>query len=153
MSDTPHHGLCLELPGGPAPITDIDQINDALHKVGSRVWPLDIGSRPQVIRTLLRQPSLSAADKQAIMEAFLLPRERILDVIAEAGRQPQVPGGGAMVTHVMPHDYDYPQLFVLEPGVDYSRFDRLHVNVTDEGTGVDEVMWVLCGVGVVFAAP
>jgi hypothetical protein len=37
----------------------------------------------------------------------------------------------------------------MECEVDYSRFDRFHVNATEDGTGVDEVLQVLSGSGVV----
>ena len=47
----------------------------------------------------------------------------------------------------MPYDYTYPQLYQVIEDVDYSRFDRFHINVSDEGVSVDEVMWVLSGRG------
>ena len=36
----------------------------------------------------------------------------------------------------------------MEEGADYSRFDRFHVNVAEDGTAVDEVMQILSGSGV-----
>jgi hypothetical protein len=80
---------------------------------------------------------------------FLLPRQRLLEIIAGAGRTPHVPGGGALTTGVSTHGYSYPQLWVVQGDMDYSRFDRLHVNVSDDGIGVDEVLQVLSGGGVV----
>ena len=59
-----------------------------------------------------------------------------------------MPGGGALATEVVNHGYAYPQLFVVEAGADYSRFDRFHVNVADDGTAVDEVMQILAGGGI-----
>jgi hypothetical protein len=41
------------------------------------------------------------------------------------------------------HGILYPQLYTAEPGVDQSRFDRFHVNVTGDGTGVDELAQLL----------
>jgi len=73
----------------------------------------------------------------------------MLEVIAQAGRKPQVEGGGKLETYVSNFDYWYPELYVVETGVDYTRFDRFHVNVADDGSGVDEFMQVLHGGGVV----
>ena len=55
-----------------------------------------------------------------------------------------------MSTYVTSHDYSYPQLYLVEDGIDYSRFDRYHVNTAEDGTGVDEVMHILAGRGVTF---
>jgi hypothetical protein len=45
--------------------------------------------------------------------------------------------------------YAYPQLWMVQGGEDYTRFDRFHVNLADDGTGVDEVVQVVSGKGVV----
>lgn len=128
-------------------MTGLEEINDALAAFGSRVWPLQYGSLPEEIRRLLAKPTLTKAESEVLMQRFLLTRERLLELIAEAGRKPHVPGAGEMSTSVINHNYTYPQLYVVEPGVDYSRFDRFHVNTSDDGTGVDEVIQVLSGGG------
>ena len=143
-----HTGLKLEFPDGRPTVTELTDVNDALKTVGSRIWPLDHRTKSSDIRGLLAKPALTQTDVEQLMADFMLPRERLLEIIAEAGRQPQVPGGGNMSTHVSPHDYSYPQLFVVEDGVDYSRFDRFHINVAEDSTGVDEFMHVLAGSGV-----
>jgi hypothetical protein len=76
-------------------------------------------------------------------------RDRLLEIIGKSGRSPQVPGGGAMETWVTNHDYRYPQLYQVVEGIDYGRFDRLHVNVSTEGVGVDEVFQMLSGSGLI----
>ncbi len=91
---------------------------------------------------------MNDAEAHQVREHFLLSRERILDIIAEAGRTTQVPGGGEMSTLDSTHDIVYPQLYIVGASVDYSRFDRFHVNATSDGTGVDEVMQILSGGGV-----
>lgn len=144
MSDA----LRLEFADGRAGLTTLAAINDALTPYGSRVWALSLRDKPADVRRLLGRPGLTASERQAIMDAFLLPRERLLEIISEAGRAPQVPGGGEMATYVEGHDYGYPQLYLTEPSVDYTRFDRFHVNTADDGTGVDEFMQVLSGGGV-----
>ncbi len=141
-------GLRLAFGDGRAPLTALEEINKALAPLGSRVWPIACAGTPQNIRGLLAEPNLRAANADAVMQHFLLTRMRLLELIAEAGRKPQVSGGGEMSTFVVNHNYSYPRLFVVEPGTDYSRFDRFHVNTSDSGTGADEVMQVLLGGGV-----
>ncbi len=141
-------GLRLEFPDGRPAVNDLETINSELTAVGSRIWPLDHRQKSRDVHGLLAKPTLTEAEVGQVMSQFMLPRERLLEIIAEAGRQPQVPGGGAMSTHVSPHDYSYPQLFVVEDGVDYGRFDRFHINIAEDGTGVDEFMHVLAGSGV-----
>jgi hypothetical protein len=144
-------GIRLELPDGQSHLTSLADINHALADIGSRVWPLDLRHAPSAIRELLEQPALTTAKADRVLAHFLLPRERLLEVIAGAGRGPHVPGGGALRTEGVTHGYWYPQLYLVQDNVDYSRFDRIHVNVADDGTGVDEVMQILSGSGIVVA--
>ena len=140
-------GLRLERGDGSV-LIEIGAVNTALAPFGARVWPLDLRDVVHDIRSLLGRPTLDAADAERIKRALLLSREDLLEKLAEAGRSPHVPGGGALETEVANYGYAYPQLFVVEGGADYSRFDRFHVNVADDGTAVDEVMQVLSGSGV-----
>ena len=142
-------GLRFEASGSPAVMTDLDDVNRELAAVESKVWPLDLRSAPVDVRRLLARPTLEAAETARVTDHFLLSRERLLEIIAEAGRTPNVPGGGALSTHVDSHGYSYPQLWLVQGGVDYTRFDRFHVNTADDGTGVDEVMQLLSGAGIV----
>ena len=140
-------GLRLER-GDSSALAEIGAVNTALARFGARVWPLDLGAVAADIRALLARPTLTAAESARIEETMLLPCTALLEKLAEAGRTPHVPGGGALETEVANHGYSYPQLFVVEAGADYSRFDRFHVNVAEDGTAVDEVMQVLSGGGV-----
>ena len=142
-------GLRLEVSGSPAAVTVLADVNRKLVVLGSKVWRLDLGSAPADVRSLLARSTLEAAEMSRLMSHFLLSRERLLEIIAEAGRMPHVSGGGALSTHVDSHGYSYPQLWVVQDGIDYTRFDRFHVNTADDGTGVDEVMQVLSGAGIV----
>jgi hypothetical protein len=141
--------LRLEFADGRPPRAAVPDINAALAAVGAGAWPLDLGPAPAEIRRLLHRPALTEAEAARVREHFLLPRPRLLEVIAAAGRAPHVAGGGALTTAVSSHGYSYPQLWVVQGEVDYTRFDRFHVNTADDGTGVDEVLQVLSGRGVV----
>jgi hypothetical protein len=149
MEDAANSALTLVVSHGVPPVTDLAAINAALGTVGGHIAPLDLRAAPGKVRAALAKPTLTAADRSSLMTHFLLPRDRLLEVIADAGRAPKVAGGGALETTVASHGSHYPQLYLAEKGVDYSRFDRFHVNSADDGTGVDEIMQFLSGSSVV----
>ena len=140
--------LRLTLPGRNVPATSEADINDALAAVGARLWPLDLGHAPGEVQRLLRKPGLNRAEAERVMAHFLLSRDRLLEIVTAAGRKPHVPDGGALATVDTTHDVPYPELYQVEAGADYSRFDRFHVNRAADGTAVDEFMQVLSGAGV-----
>jgi hypothetical protein len=144
---TTEKGIRLEFSDGRPSLTDGVEINAALAEIRAGVWPLDLGSTPDDMRRLLRQPTLTEAEAERVQKHFLLPRERLLEIIAAAGRQPNVPGGGELVTWELTHGISYPQLWILQGDEDFSRFDRFHVNVSENGTAVDEVAQMLWGRG------
>jgi hypothetical protein len=141
-------GLLLEFSTGQAAVTTLDEVNAGLALYGSRVWPMDFAAVPTGVLHLLAKSDLTEPEAARLKAQFLLPRARLLDIIADAGRAPHVSGGGAMEPFVENHGYAYPQLYLAAAGVDYSRFDRFHVNTADDGTGVDEIGQLLTGGGV-----
>lgn len=130
-------------------LTDLEKINAVLVEIGSGVWPLDLSGSPENIQRLLRQPTLTETDAEQVRVHFLLSRKRLLEIIAAAGRQPNIPGGGELTTFVSNYGYSYPQLLIVQGNEDFSRFDRFHVNVSEDGTAVDEVAQMLWGKGLV----
>lgn len=142
-------GIRLEFSDNRAPLTTVASINTALSEIGTGVWPLDLSGIPGDVQQHLMQPTLTDVEAERLRTYFLLPRQRLLEIIAAAGREPHVANGGALTTSVANHDYAYPQLWVVTSEVDYTRFDRFHVNIADDGIGVDEVLQVLTGGGVV----
>ena len=141
-------GLELEYPDGSRTAASVGDVNERLGPYGARVWTLDLSGAPDEIRALLARPTLASGASRRVSEHFELPRTRLLELVSEAGREPQVADGGEMRTLDATHDIPYPELYVVAPGVDYSRFDRLHVNTAEDGTGVDEVLQMLSGRGV-----
>jgi hypothetical protein len=141
-------GLVLEFSDGRPPVGDLSKVNTGLASYGCRVSPLDLAGVPGEIRRLLAEPRLTGEEADCVKRQFLLPRNRLLQIVADAGREPHVPGGGSIAPFVENHGYAYPQLYLAEAGVDYSRFDRFHINTADDGTGVDEIGQLLSGGGV-----
>ena len=141
-------GLLLEFSDGAAAATSLDQVNAGLASYGSRIWPLDLAGAPADVRRLLAQSRLAEKEAERVKQHFLLSRERLLDIIAKAGRTPHVSGGGSMTPFVENQGYAYPQLYLVDDRAAYTRFDRFHVNTTEDGAGVDEIGQLLHGGGI-----
>ncbi|BBZ40733.1 hypothetical protein [Mycobacterium conspicuum] len=142
-------GLTLEFSDNRTVPDTLAAINAELRTIGAGVWPLDLRDSPPDVRALLDKPVLDATEAERVRTHFLLSRERLLQVVAQAGRMPAVVGGGALATFVANLGHHYPQLHQVLPGVDYTRFDRFHVNSGVDGTGIDEVFQMLSGAGLV----
>ncbi|NIW24917.1 MAG: hypothetical protein GWN29_10305, partial [Gammaproteobacteria bacterium] len=142
-------GLRLMIESTDMSWTAVDDVQEQLRQIGIGVWPLDLRDVPADIRGLLAEENLTDEETARARDHFLLSRERLLELVAESGRTPNVPGGGAMETNVANQAYGYPQLWVVQGDVDYTRFDVLHVNTSDDGVGVDEVLQMVSGGGVV----
>ena len=142
-------GLSLQFSDNRVVPDNLEAINNELQKIGAGVWPLDLRDRPAGIRALLAKPVLDPAEAESVTAHFLLPRERLLQILARAGRTPAIAGGGALATFVANLGHHYPQLHQVQKGVDYTRFDRFHVNAGPDGSGVDEVFQMLSGSGFV----
>jgi hypothetical protein len=59
-------GLRLEFSNERPTLDNLDEINHALAAFGSRVWPLDLGTAPSVIRGLLSQCPLTDQEAQQV---------------------------------------------------------------------------------------
>ena len=151
MGDTPAPatGIQLQIEGTGVSFETLPEIQAELRRIGVGVWPLQLDDVPDDLRLLLGQGNLTDAETERLRDHFLLSRERLLELVDESGRTPNVPGGGALETTVLNQGYSYPQLWVVQGDVDYTRFDRFHVNVSDDGTGVDEVLQMVSGEGVI----
>lgn len=122
-----------------------EDVNATLSGDGVRVWPADLSGAPPDILALLGQEKLTAVENERVKDYFLLSREDLLEVIANAGRQPNLPNGGALDTYCIETDTHYPQLHVIDRAIDYSGFFPFHINVDEDGNGTDEVGYVLSG--------
>lgn len=143
------HGIKIKIADNVPVSQSIADSNEVLRAWGIRIWPIDLSPVPGDIRTLLQQSDLTENDEERIKAHFLLSRERLVEMISAARKQPHVPDGGELTTYDATHGYYYPQLWVVQRDLDYSRFDRFHVNMSDEGIAVDEVMQMLSGSGLV----
>jgi hypothetical protein len=97
-------------------VTDPVEMNLALAPYGSRICSLDLSKPPDDIRQLLNRVTLDSTESTRVRDHYLLSRERLLELIDEAGRTPQVPGGGEMSTLDLTHNVPYPELYIVVPG-------------------------------------
>lgn len=143
------HGIRLKIAEEKPVAMSLEDANAVLTVWGIRIWSLDLSNAPGEIRKLLRQACLTEAEAERIKKYFLLPRDRLMEIITAVRENPHVPGGGELKTYDATHGYYYPQLWVAQQDLDYSRFDRFHVNLSDDGIAVDEVLQMLAGSGFV----
>ncbi len=147
MTEIGPAGLILTAPGLSGPITDLQTAQEGLRSFGIGLWPRDLSGLAPPLRAIIDQMRPSDEELAALKRALLFDRETLRAYIRDSGRLEAVAGGGALETRVENHGYDYPQLYLAEAGVDYSRFDRYHINAADDGTAVDEVLQIVSGGG------
>jgi hypothetical protein len=142
-------GLTLEFSDNRTASDSLDAINDELHTIGAGVWPLDLSDTPADISALLGKPVLDG--DRSRMRDDTLPAAQAT-VAADPGPSGMHAGGcrgGALSTFVANLGQAYPQLHLVQEDVDYSRFDKFHVNAGVDGGGIDEVFQMLSGTGFV----
>jgi hypothetical protein len=93
---------------------------------------------------------LNADESQALIRYFQLDRQALLEQIRLAGRHPAAKHGGHLQTserHVPPYPKVY-DMQALDPETVIflqRKFGRLHVNSSETGVGIDEVMTIVSG--------
>lgn len=150
VSTTHSPTAVLRFSDGRESLNDLEKINEVLGAVGVHLSRIEM---PESARPLLEASAkgpLSEAQQSQILELFALSRQDVLGQARVAGRDPVVRGGGSM-TSGEPGVAPYPKVYDLRSMTKQDRlyardkFARLHVNHTDEGVGVDEVMSLVAG--------
>lgn len=98
----PDRGIRLELSTGRL-LTTLDAITDSLKACGFVIAPLNRLDAQDEIRHLLEQPTLTQAETEQLKAHFLLPRERLFEIISATGRKANVPDGGELTTFDATH--------------------------------------------------
>lgn len=143
-------GALLRFSDGRDSLSELDAINEVLGTIGVHLSRIEL---PEAARSLLEasaQGPLSDAEKAKALEIFGLSREDVLEQVRLAGRAPVLPEGGSMrsgESGVPPYPkvYDLKSMTQLDRRYARDKFGRLHVNSSDEGVGVDEVMSLVAG--------
>jgi len=148
-TDDDNH-VALHYSDGSVPEYGIEIINQRLLEIGVRVSQVVI---PENAKPILRQSvhrALSQQESDALIQHFHLGRRELLDVIRGAGRKPAMHRGGYLETSELdvppyPKVYDMRALDRGTTAYLQRKFGRLHVNSSEAGVGIDEVMTIVSG--------
>ena len=144
------HRIALHYSDGSPPDYGIDAVNRRLMEVGVRVSRVAI---PKDAKPILRQSvsrPLSPEESEELIRHFHLDRRALLHEIRSAGRMPEMHRGGYLQTseHGVP---PYPKVYDMQ-ALDREttaflqrKFGKLHVNSSEAGVGIDEVMTIVSG--------
>ena len=132
------------------PSFGIDSVNESLMRVGVRVSEvaIPIEARPILEASVSRAVTESEANQ--LIELFYLGRRELLSEIVNAGRAPEMHRGGYLQTSeegVAPYPkvYDMMSLDRETEVFLQHKFGKLHVNSSEAGVGIDEVMTIVSG--------
>lgn len=140
----------LQFSDGRPNVAGIENVNAVLRAVGVRASTVDI---PAAAKPILKASLIRATDEQEqqkLVTLFSLNRAELLEQIRLAGRVPEVHRGGFLGTREgdtapYPKVYDMRALTPDMQTAVLNRYGRLHVNSSDNGSGIDEVMTVVSG--------
>lgn len=129
----------------------VEEVNHVLRSVGVRVStvPLPKDALPTLEASQYRAITQDEAD-ELISTHFPLHRGELLDEIKQAGRKSEAHRGGYLSTSeegVAPYPKVY-DMKTLTPEVTaylQEKFGKLHVNSSDNGVGIEEVMTIVSG--------
>ena len=142
--------LVLSFSDGRASVSGISDVNKYLMSVGVRVSETSIPKSTLPIIKKSKERALRPDEHSALIEAFSLNREDLLEQISLAGRKPAVAHGGYLTTsepNVAPYPKVYDMMSMTEETKHYlqHKFGKLHVNSSEKGQGIDEVMTIISG--------
>lgn len=142
--------IALAFSDGSESAYGIRAVNERLMAIGVRVSRVDI---PEQAKPILRQSAhraLSQQESDDLIQRFQLGRCELLDEIRKAGREPEMHRGGHLQTSE-PGVPAYPKVYDMK-SLDHEttlflqrKFGKLHVNSSEAGVGIDEVMTIVSG--------
>lgn len=142
--------IALHRSDGTAPAIGLGAVNAALSQVGVRVSRVSIPNGARHLLRTSKMRALKSTEADDLIRWFHLDRRELLQEIVNAGRSPAMPRGGFLRTSevdVPPYPKVYDMQALDDQTVTYlqAKFGRLHVNSSDSGVGIDEVMTIVSG--------
>lgn len=143
-------GAVLHFSDGRPAVRGVAEVNAVLGTAGVHLSRIPLPARARSLLESSAHAPLTDEQQRELLAMFALSRDEVLEQVRLAGRQPVLPQGGSLTTResgVPP----YPKVYDLKSMSDSDRlaardkFARLHVNATDDGIGVDEVMSLVAG--------
>ncbi|ORM78871.1 hypothetical protein [Pantoea eucrina] len=139
----------LQFSDGRPDVAGLEDVNQVLNTVGVRASTIDIPAEARPLLKAYQNRAITEGEEHQLISMFNLTRPELMEQIRLAGRTPVIENGGEFTTEggqsSYPKVYDMKamsedvQKFVL------NKYGRLHVNTSDKGQGIDEVMTVIAG--------
>jgi hypothetical protein len=143
-------GIALYASDGSAPALGVEAVNRRLAPIGVRVGRVPIPAAARPILRASASRALTPDEATGLIRHFHLGRRELLDEIRRAGRVPEMHRGGYLATSevgIAPYPKVY-DMRALDPATVIhlqEKFGRLHVNSSEAGVGIDEVMTIVAG--------
>jgi hypothetical protein len=142
--------ITLYFSDGSAPITGLEPVNAKLREIGVRVSQMPIPDAATPILRASQTRALTGPESAELLHHFRLGRRELLEEIAHAGRTPEMHRGGFLQTSEQgvppyPKVYDMRSMDEATTKFVQRKFGRLHVNSSEAGVGIDEVMTIVSG--------
>jgi hypothetical protein len=141
--------ITLSYSDGQPSTTGIEAVNEVLRAVGVHISQPPVPAEARPILEASKTRALSEDEQAELLSMFSLNRSDLLAHIQLAGRTPEVHDGGLDTSEhgVAPYPKVYDMQAMDNDGKRFAqtRFGRLHVNTTDEGVGIDELMTTVSG--------
>lgn len=140
----------LQFSDGRSNVSGMEDVNAVLRSLGVRASTVPIPPAAQPILKTSQTRALDEAEQRQLISQFSLNRMQLLEQIQLAGRTPEVHRGGLLGTREgdtapYPKVYDMKAIDTESRKWVLNRYGRLHVNSSDNGAGIDEVMTVVSG--------
>jgi hypothetical protein len=142
--------IALHFSDGTSPATGVEAVNVRLREIGVRVSEVAIPEAAKPVLRNSRTRALTAAESESLLRHFHLGRRELVDEIIRAGRVPEMHRGGYLQTSEIgvppyPKVYDMKSLDTETTAYLQEKFGKLHVNSSEAGVGIDEVMTIVSG--------
>ncbi|WDE02148.1 hypothetical protein [Thalassomonas actiniarum] len=142
--------LTLSFSDGRADVNGVEAVNQHLLKVGVRVSTLPLPEAAKPILKASTKRAVTQEESEKLLSLFSLHRGQLLDEIAKAGRKPEAHRGGYLSTSELgvapyPKVYDMNAMTTEIKHYLQKKFGKLHVNSSNAGVGIDEVMTIVSG--------
>ncbi len=142
--------IALYYSDGSAPSIGMEAVNNSLFEIGVRVSQVPIPVDAKPILQVSKSRPLTKNESSLLIQHFQLGRKELVHEILRAGRQPEMHRGGYLQTSEIGVD-PYPKVYDMK-ALDHSttiflqrKFGKLHVNSSEAGVGIDEVMTIVSG--------
>jgi hypothetical protein len=142
--------LKLSYSDGRTVTTGLNNVNAVLTQVGVRVSKVALPKAALSILKTSQTRAINSEETKELISIFSLNRGELLDQITKAGRKPATHRGGFLSTSEIgvapyPKVYDMKALTPEVAAYLQEKFGKLHVNSSENGSGIDEVMSVVSG--------